>query len=104
MANSVETASVKLVTILAPVTLGDAIVNELRQIGVTGYTTSQVNGWGQHGTRQFGLNDEPNIRIDTLVSAELARVILARIDAKAAENGMIAFEQDAEAVPRRHFP
>lgn len=104
MADSVETASVKLVTIMAPVTLGDEIANELREMGVTGYTTSQANGWGKHGTRAFGLNDEPNIRIDTLVSAELARAILARIDVRAAEHGMVAFAQDAEAVPRRHFP
>jgi|CZKU01.1.fsa_nt_gi hypothetical protein len=103
MADSLETASVKLVTIIAPCTLGDAIVSELREIGVTGYTTANVDGWGEHGMRQFGLNDEPNIRIDTLVSAELARAILGRMDARSAENGMIAFASDAEAVPRRHF-
>jgi hypothetical protein len=104
MADTVATASVKLVTIMAPVTLGDRIVAELRDIGVTGYTTARANGWGGHGARQFGLSEEPNIRIDTLVSVEMACAILARIDARAAEDGLIAYVLDAEAVPRRHFP
>ena len=104
MAAAVETASVKLVTILGPITLGDTILAELRELGVTGYTTATAHGWGEHGARQFGLNEEPNIRIDTLVSAEMARAILASIDARAADNGIIAYALDAEAVPRRHFP
>ena len=53
--------------------------------------------------RQFGLNEEPNIRVETLVSAEVCRVILVSVDARAAEQGLVAFAQDVEAVPRRHF-
>jgi nitrogen regulatory protein PII len=104
MADPFETASVRLVTIIAPVTLGDTILKDLQEVGVTGHTTAKVDGWGNHGTRQFGLNDEPNIRIDTLVSAELARTILERMDARSVLNGLVAFAQDVEAVPRRHFP
>ena len=103
MADALETTSVKLVTIIAPVTLGDAILSDLRDVGVTGYTTMKVNGWGKHGPRQFGLNDEPNLRIDTLVSPELARAILQRMDARSVEDGLVAFALDAEAVPRQHF-
>ena len=104
MAEVFETASVKLVTIIAPVTLGDTILKDLQEVGVTGHTTAKVDGWGNHGTRQFGLNDEPNIRIDTLVSAALARMILGRMAARSVENGLVAFAQDVEAVPSRHFP
>lgn len=100
----VQTARVKLVTIIAPCTLGDTIMSDLREVGVTGYTTARVDGQGSHGARRFGLTDEPNIRIDTLVSAELAQVILERMDARSIEHGLVAFAQDAEAVPRRHFP
>ena len=104
MADALETASVKLVTIIGPVTLADTILSDLREIGVTGYTTARVDGWGAHGKRQFGLTDEPNTRIDTLVSAELAGVILERMDARSVEHGLVAFVLNAEAVPRRHFP
>jgi hypothetical protein len=104
MTDSFETAGVTLVTIVVPITLADGIVSDLRELGVTGYTTVKANGWGQHGTREFGLNDEPNLRIETLVSAKIARTILALIDAKSSDNGMIAFALYAEAVPRRHFP
>ena len=103
MANALETASVKLVTIIAPCTLEDTILAELVEIGVTGYTTVKVHGHGKHGARRLGLFDEPNIRIDTLVSAELARAILGRMDARAAESALVAFALDAEAVPRHHF-
>ena len=104
MADRLETASVKLVTTIAPITLADTLASELREIGVTGYTTAKVSGWGQHGTRRFGLSDEPNIRIETLASAELARAILSSVDARSAEHGLVAFVWDVQAVPRRHFP
>jgi hypothetical protein len=103
MADPLEIANVKLVTIIAPITLGDTILNDLQQVGVTGYTTTTVDGWGKHGARQFGLNDEPNIRVDTLVSPELAHAILERMNARSIEDGLVAFALDAEAVPRRHF-
>ncbi|HWZ88202.1 MAG TPA: hypothetical protein VNW92_05110 [Polyangiaceae bacterium] len=103
MTDELQTASVKLVTIIAPITLRDTIVNDLQEIGATGYSTVKVDGWGKHGTRQFGLNDEPNIRIDTLVSSDAARAILARMDARSVAHGLVAFTLDAEAVPQRHF-
>jgi nitrogen regulatory protein PII len=103
MADPFETANMKLVTIIAPITQGDTILSDLRQLGVTGYTTTTVDGWGKHGSRQFGLNDEPNIRIDILVFAELAHAILQHVDARADEGGLVAFALDAAAVPRRHF-
>lgn len=104
MADPEQTARVRLVTIIAPCWLGETLLKDLREIGVTGYTTAKVDGWGGHGPRRFGLTDEPNIRIDTLVSTELARLILERMDAKSLGHGLVAFAQDAEAVPRRHFP
>ena len=51
MADPLEIANVKLVTIIAPITLGDTILNDLQQVGVTGYTTTTVDGWGKHGAR-----------------------------------------------------
>ena len=80
LTDALETARVTLVTIIAPITLSDTILNDLRDIGVTGYTTWKVDGFGTHGTRELGLNDEPNIHIDTLVSAEIARAILGRMN------------------------
>ena len=103
MADQSNTASVKLITIIAPSTVRDTILEDLRGLGVTGYTTMTVNGWGKHGARHFGFDDEPNVRIDTLVSADVARLILERMDARSADSGIVAFSMNAEAVPRRHF-
>jgi nitrogen regulatory protein PII len=103
LADALETASITLVTIIAPITLSDALLNDLRDIGVTGYTTWKVDGFGTHGTREFGLNDEPNIHIDTLVSAEIARAILARMNTRSAVDGLVAYAREVEAVPGRHF-
>jgi hypothetical protein len=103
MTDPLETAKLKLVTIIAPHGLGDHIGRELRALGVGGGTQTKADGWGDHGPRQFGLVDGANIRLDTLVSADLARKILACIVAKYSGDAVVAFMQDAEAVPQSRF-
>lgn len=98
-----ETAQVKLVTIIAPHGLGDHIANDLRALGVNGFTKARADGWGSHGRRQFGLVDSANVRLETLVSAELARDILQKMVTKFSDHAVIAFMQAVEAVPRSRF-
>jgi len=102
MTDGVETAKVKLVSVIGSFHLADGIVNRLRALGVSGYTRSKADGWGAHGTRTSGLIDGANVRIDTLVGAELAQTILRAI-AVDYTSQVVAFAVDAEAVPSSHF-
>ena len=103
MSESSETAKLKLVTILASFELGGRITSDLRELGVSGYTKAKADGWGVHGARQFGFVDGANVRVDTLVSAELAYKILQIVAKNFAGQPVVAFSCDAEAVPSRHF-
>jgi hypothetical protein len=103
MSEPFETAKVKLVTIIAPYSLGDHIAGDLKTMGVGGFTTMKADGWGSHGPRHFGLVDGANVRFETLVSAELAREILERVLRECAHDAVVAFMQDVEAGPRSRF-
>lgn len=93
----------KLVTIIAPYSLGDHVASDLQALGVGGFTKTNADGWGSHGTRHFGLVDGANVRFETLVSAELAREILERVLGECAHDAVVAFMQDVDAGPRNRF-
>ena len=101
MTDRFETVQLKLVTI-APFGLADSIAKELRALGATGYTKAKADGWGVHGSREYGLVDSANIRFDVLADAEIARKILHGVPHKFAADAIVAFAHDVEAAPRRH--
>jgi hypothetical protein len=103
MSEPFETAKVKLVTIIAPYSLGDHIAGDLRTMGVGGFTTTNADGWGSHGRRHFGLVDGANVRFETLVSAELATEILERVVGAFAHDAVVGFMHDVDAGPRSRF-
>jgi nitrogen regulatory protein P-II len=103
MSDGVEIAQLKLVTILASFELGNRIASDLRALGVSGYTKTKADGWGAHGSRQFGFVDGANVRLETLVSAELAHKILQTVAANFAGQAVVAFSCAVDAVPSGHF-
>ncbi|HYP78243.1 MAG TPA: hypothetical protein VER12_19855 [Polyangiaceae bacterium] len=102
MTSDIQTAKVKLVSVIGSFHLAEGIVSRLRALGVSGYTRSSADGWGAHGTRESGFIDSANVRIDTLVQPALALTILRTI-ATEYEGRVVAFAVDAEAVPIDHF-
>jgi nitrogen regulatory protein PII len=102
MTDSIETVSLKLVSVIGSFHLADRIADELRKLGVKGYTRSKADGWGAHGSRRAGFLEGANIRIDTLVDAALAPRVLHAMVANF-EGQVVAFAVDAEAVPVSHF-
>ena len=103
MTEVIQAAKVKLVTIIGSYHFGDRITHDLQTLGVSGYTKIRAEGVGAHGSRQFGIVDGANVRIETLVDATLATAILRSIATHFAGQAVIAFAVDAEAVPRNHF-
>ena len=103
MTDSFEKAKVKLVTVVASFQFGDRICDDLKALGVSGYTRSKVDGWGVHGARKAGFIDGANVRLETLVGAELADKVLRMIATNFTGDAVVAFAVDAEAVPSSHF-
>lgn len=103
MFNVIQTAKLKLVTVIAPSRLEPNLLNLLACLGVPGYTLTRAVGQGQHGESRFGLVDAGNIRIEVLVDGERARQLLAAAVERSAGAGVIAFMADVEAVPADHF-
>jgi nitrogen regulatory protein PII len=99
----VDTAHVKLITIIASSELQERLEKDLRRLGASGYTVSQVDGRGQHGPRTRGMFDIGNVRIETIVAPAIAEAILTHLARQAEVFEVVAFAQDVDAVPRNHF-
>jgi hypothetical protein len=98
-----ETAKIKLVTVIASSEVQDRLIDDLRRLGATGYTTSAANGGGLHGPRRKGMWELGNVRIETLVPREVADAILECVVRSYESLSIIAFMHDVEAVPPDHF-
>ncbi|HTQ41136.1 MAG TPA: hypothetical protein VMI75_00170 [Polyangiaceae bacterium] len=103
MSEGIATAKVKLVTIIASSELQDRIIEDLREAGAGGYTIALASGGGLHGPRVRGIWDTGNVRIESLVSTEVAERVLERVATGYPDLSLIAFAQEVEAVPREHF-
>lgn len=91
-------ATAKLVTIIAESVLRDLLVRDLKNLGVSGYTESQVRGEGSRGRRTVELEGQ-NVQIDTLVSSALATKILERVSEAYFEHyAIVAFARDVEVL------
>jgi nitrogen regulatory protein PII len=96
-------ARVTLVTVIAPSELADRIQELVRQLGATGYTVANVNGFGRHGPRRNAILDAGNVRLEAIVTSDIATRILLHVDTEYAEMPIIAFSSDVDAVPRGRF-
>jgi hypothetical protein len=103
MVGRIETAKVKLVTIIASSELQDRLIEDLREAGAGGYTITPASGGGTHGPRARGMWDTGNVRIESLMSAEVAERVLEHVAQGYPGLSLVAFAQDVEAVPREHF-
>jgi nitrogen regulatory protein PII len=96
-------ARVTLVTVIAPSELAGRVEELVRDLGATGYTVANVNGFGQHGFRRHALLDAGNVRLEAIVTSEIATRILIHVDTEYTGMPIIAFASDVDAVPRGHF-
>jgi nitrogen regulatory protein P-II 2 len=95
----VETAKVRLVTLIAAFELEERLVKDLRALGVKGYMVGKVNGRGVHGTRMAGLSDAPDLRLEMLVAPALAEKILERVARRYVDQPIMGYVHDVQAVP-----
>ena len=93
-----HTVALKLVTVITERLLRDRIVDELRKCGAKGFTVSDVSGEGSRGVRASEWEGQ-NLRIESVVSAEVADRVVERIADDFFENyAVIVYLQDVQVV------
>jgi hypothetical protein len=98
-----ETAKLRLVTIVATAELQERLEKDLLAMGARGLTIGKVDGVGAHGRRRASFLDSGNVRIETLVSAATGAKILERVVKNYDGQEIIAYAHDIEAVPKAQF-
>lgn len=73
--------TLSLVTVVTENLLKDQVTDLLREHHVTGFTISRVDGEGSRGTRARDW-EGPNLKIEAIVSPEIAQAILTSISEK----------------------
>jgi nitrogen regulatory protein PII len=97
--SSLPIKSAVLVVIIGETVLQDRIIKLLQDLDVTGYTLSQAQGAGRHGSRKgdmVGYNT--NIEIKTVVSQEISEAIFSSLVEYQSNHALIAFRQNVEAL------
>ncbi len=95
--------TLKLITIIAEDELEQRLVAELKSLGATGYTLSKARGEGTHRTRTSEWEGE-NIRIEALVSEEVASRILDRMASRYFKAfGLITYVATVEVIRGEKF-
>ncbi|HWG85189.1 MAG TPA: transcriptional regulator [Deinococcales bacterium] len=93
-----QTTALKLVTIVAEALLEERLVRELRQHGARGYTITEARGSGSRGVRASEWEGK-NVRIETLVSREVAERLLGHLAANYFEHfAVVAYVENVEVV------
>ncbi|MFM2105431.1 MAG: hypothetical protein RL338_463 [Chloroflexota bacterium] len=86
------------VTIVAEALLEERLIRELRALGARGVTIGPVRGEGSRGVRS-GDWEGSNVRLESIVSREVADAILARIAERYFDDyAVIAWVDDVEVV------
>jgi nitrogen regulatory protein P-II 2 len=88
----------KLVTVIAEAIVSDRLIREIQQLGAKGYTATEVTGQGSRGVRASEWEGK-NVKIETLVSEEVAQKILALLSEHYFPNfAVVAYVHDVTVV------
>lgn len=96
-------AKAQLVTIVLPFGTGDRLTRELKELGVSGYTTMRANGFGTTGARTYGLTDGANLRLETLVTSDLCERIMEHLGSHYGGESVVAHYHEVNAIPAAPF-
>lgn len=90
--------NLKLVTIIVEAVLEEQIITDIKQVGAKGYTVVGSHGKGTRGMRTGEIPGE-NIRIETLVSSEVAEKIMENVSTKYFQNyAVVCYVTDAAVL------
>ncbi|MGQ9805864.1 MAG: P-II family nitrogen regulator [Chlorobiales bacterium] len=98
-----KTVSLKLLTIIADESLQKRLIEDVKKLGAKGYTIEKAYGEGDSGERISQWEGE-NIRLELLVSAELAEKILEKLVRDYFDKySIIAYLSDAQVLRGEKF-
>jgi hypothetical protein len=92
-----RTTRLKLVTIVAEAVLEQRLIAEVRQSGATGCSVGEVRGEGSRGVRASDFEGK-NIRLETVVTADVADRILEGLADRWFQYAVIAWVADVDVV------
>lgn len=93
----------KLVTIIAEHVLREHLTADLKRLGARGYSLGEVEGEGTRGVHAQDWQGK-NIRVETLVSAEVAERIMAHLAASYFNDyALVAYTHDVEVLRSGKF-
>ena len=74
-----KTQARKLLVVIGESALERLLVEELRKLGASGYTVSDVRGGGGRGTREANWEGDRSIELKVICDEELAQTLAAQI-------------------------
>ena len=93
-----QTTPRRLVTIIAEALLEDRLLQELQELGASGYTVTRASGRGTRGVRASEWEGS-NVRIEVLVGVDVADLILSHLATHYFElYAVVAYVQTVEVV------
>ena len=88
-----------LLTVITEAAIESVLLRDLGALGMSGYTVMDVRGKGSRGVRDGQLQESANIRIETVLSQQKAKIILAHLAKHYYDHyAMIAFMRDVEIL------
>jgi nitrogen regulatory protein PII len=93
-----------LVTIVTESVLERQLTDDLKRLGVHGYTITEARGEGHRGVRAADWEHSANIRVETICEERVAQAIMQHISRTYYANyAMIAFTQEVEVMRPEKF-
>lgn len=90
--------NLKLVTVIVERVIRDRITEDLKKLGATGHTLTDVTGEGSRGVRASEWEGS-NVKIETVVSPTVAEAILRHVSDTYFEHfAVIVYTQDVQVV------
>ncbi len=101
---TLSTENRTLITVITEAAIEDALLRDLDNLGVRGYTVSDARGRGSRGVRDAAWEEAANIRIEVICSRILAESVLNHVQVRYYTNfAMVAFLQDVEILRPEKF-
>lgn len=76
-----ETTERQIVTVIAEAVVESRLIEDVKRLGARGYSVGHVRGEGTTGRHLQDLNG-PSVRLETIVTDEVAEAILAHLAAE----------------------
>ncbi len=94
----------KMLTIVVESVLERAVVEALQRARVSGFTTVEARGFGEHGLRQGDWDESRSVRIETICTPETAaKLAHGLLDRFGKDYALVLWLQDVEVVRAGKF-